>query len=78
MLDSRPFEVDASIVEVRFAHPGPDAADDAIVALVADHADPSSLLVATSDKALAARVRELGADVMPAGALRRRVDTLQQ
>ena len=74
VLDSRPFALPEAAVEVRFAQPGRDAADDAIVALLAADADPSSLVVATSDKTLAARVRELGAAVIPAGALRRALD----
>jgi uncharacterized protein YaiI (UPF0178 family) len=76
VLDSRPFELDPTGVEVRFASPGRDAADDAIVALLAADPDPSSLVVVTSDKGLAARVRELGATVMPAGELRRALDDL--
>jgi predicted RNA-binding protein with PIN domain len=76
VLDSRPFELAASGIDVRFAAPGRDAADDAIVELVAGDPAPSSLVVATSDKGLVARVRDLGADVMSAGALRRRLDEL--
>ena len=74
VLDARPFALPDTAVEVRFAHPGRNAADDAIVALLAADADPGSLVVATSDKGLAARVRELGASVMPAGELRRALD----
>jgi predicted RNA-binding protein with PIN domain len=76
VLDSRPFELDAQVVEVRFAAPGRNAADDAIVELIESHADPSALVVATSDKALVSRVQSLGAAVMSAGALRRRLDEL--
>jgi predicted RNA-binding protein with PIN domain len=74
VLDSRPFPVDAGGVDVRFASPGRDAADDAIVELVEAHSDPSSLTVATSDKGLVSRARALGAEVMSAGAFRRRLD----
>lgn len=74
VLDSRPFPVGVEGVDVRFATPGRDAADDAIVEIVAGHPEPSQLVVATSDKALVARVRELGAETMSAGALRRRLD----
>jgi len=74
VLDARPFALPEAAVDVRFAHPGRDAADDAIVALLAADPDPSSLVVVTSDKGLAARVRELGASVMPAGELRRALD----
>ena len=74
VLDARPFALPDAAVEVRFAHPGRNAADDAIVALLAADADPASLVVATSDKGLVARVRDLGASVMPAGELRRALD----
>ena len=55
---------------------GPDAADDRIVELVAADADPTSLRVVTSDRALRERVRALGAEVVGAGALLRRLDAL--
>jgi uncharacterized protein YaiI (UPF0178 family) len=54
---------------------GRDAADDEIVELVAGDPDPGSLRVVTSDGALAARVRALGAEVEGAGAFRRRLET---
>jgi predicted RNA-binding protein with PIN domain len=76
VLDSRPFELEGMGVDVRFAHPGRDAADDAIVELVADDPEPSGLIVATSDRGLVARVRALGAQVMSAGALRNNLDEL--
>ena len=74
VLDSRPFPIDAERVDVRFASPGRDAADDAIVEMIAGHGEPSSLTVATSDRGLVTRARELGAETMSAGALRRRLD----
>jgi predicted RNA-binding protein with PIN domain len=58
------------------ARRGPDAADDRIVELVAADAEPSSLRIVTSDRALRERVRALGADVAGAGALLRRLDAL--
>lgn len=58
------------------ARRGPDAADDRIVELVAADAEPSSLRIVTSDRALRERVRALGADVEGAGALLRRLDAL--
>jgi predicted RNA-binding protein with PIN domain len=76
VLDSRPFPLDADGVDVRFASPGRNAADDAIVELLAAAEDPSSFVVATSDKGLVERVRALGAGTMPAGALRRKLDEL--
>ena len=68
----RPF--DASGIEVSFAPGGRNAADDRIVAIVAEDDDPSNLRVVTSDKALVNRVRARGAAVEPAGAFRRRLD----
>jgi predicted RNA-binding protein with PIN domain len=52
---------------------GRDAADDEIAARFARDPDPGSIRVVTSDAALAARARELGADVVGAGAFRRRL-----
>ena len=53
---------------------GPDAADDRIVAEVERDRDPSSLVVVTSDRALADRVRAHGATVEGAGALLAQLD----
>jgi predicted RNA-binding protein with PIN domain len=53
---------------------GRDAADDEIVRRLAAEADPAAVHVVTSDAALAARVRALGAQVEGAGAFRRRLD----
>lgn len=62
-------------VAVRFARrAGRDAADDDVATLVARHPDPASLTVATSDAALAERVRAAGARVVGAGALLRELD----
>ncbi|MGH2924142.1 MAG: NYN domain-containing protein, partial [Solirubrobacterales bacterium] len=65
---------DNGLVECCFAAGGRGAADDAIVARV--EADPRSktLTVVTSDRELAERVRELGADVV---ASRRFLDRLE-
>ena len=52
---------------------GRDAADDEIAARLSRDPDPSSVSVVTSDAALAARVRDLGADVVGAGAFRRQL-----
>ena len=56
---------DSDLVECSFAKGGPDAADDAIVARVKADPSPETLTVVTSDRELADRVRELGAEVMP-------------
>jgi uncharacterized protein YaiI (UPF0178 family) len=77
VLDSKPFDLPGGTgnVEVRFAaQGGRDAADDVIVDIVGADSDPPSLVVATSDKRLADRVRMLGADVISAGTLRRILD----
>ena len=76
VLDARPFPLEAGGVDVRFASPGRDAADDAIVVIVARDPEPFSLVVATSDKKLASRVRELGGEIISAGELRRQLDEL--
>jgi predicted RNA-binding protein with PIN domain len=55
-------------VAVRFAtRGGRDAADDDLVALVAGHPEPESLVVVTSDTELSRRVESLGARVVGAG-----------
>lgn len=54
-------------VEVRFAErAGPDAADDLVVRLLDERAG-DAVTVVTSDRALAARCRERGAEVVGAG-----------
>jgi len=70
-------EGDHGGVRVRWARRrGRDAADDRIVELVEGDQDPSGLLVVTSDRALAGRVRHAGAEVHGAGSLLRRLDEL--
>ena len=79
VFDGRPVALEAEAagrVGVAWAGPGRDAADRVIAEEVAADADPGSLRVVTSDAALAERVRELGAEVVPAGGFRRRLDGL--
>ena len=57
---------------------GRDAADDRIVEEVAADRDPGSLVVVTSDRELAERVRALGARVEGARALLARLDELDR
>ena len=81
VFDGRPTaslaEGDHGGVLVRWAsRRGRDAADDRIVAAVAGDAGPADLTVVTSDRALAARARALGATVVGAGELLRRLDAL--
>ena len=52
---------------------GRDAADDEIARRLEADPDPASIRVVTSDAALAARARERGAQVVGAGAFRRRL-----
>jgi predicted RNA-binding protein with PIN domain len=52
---------------------GTNAADDEIVRLLDADPDPASIRVVTSDAALAERARARGAEVVGAGAFRRRL-----
>jgi uncharacterized protein YaiI (UPF0178 family) len=70
VLDGKAFDIRSSRVDVRFAsRRGPNAADDDIAA-IAREGDT----VVTSDADLEQRVRSSGADVIGAGAFRRRLD----
>jgi predicted RNA-binding protein with PIN domain len=74
VFDGRPHELGPpdGLVEVVFAsRRGRDAADDDIAELVAGGSEAA---VVTSDSGLSARVREHGAEVVSAGAFRRRLD----
>jgi len=71
VFDGRPFEVTVEGVRVEFAtRRGQNAADDDIVRLVESDEDPTGLRVATSDRELSRRVRQLGAQVVSAGTFR--------
>jgi uncharacterized protein YaiI (UPF0178 family) len=73
VFDGEPFDLGDDVVDVRFAtRPGRDAADDDIVALVAEEGEPPR--VVTSDMELAERVHALGAKVVGAGAFRARLE----
>ena len=78
VLDGRPFELGRSAgpVAVRFAPGGRNAGDDEIVRIVEGDAAPGTIRIATSDRDLVARVRALGASVIPAGELRAELDRL--
>ena len=70
VMDGKAFDVDSDRVDVRFAsRRGPNAADDDIAAMAGE-----GDLVATSDADLERRVRAKGAEVIGAGAFRRRLD----
>ena len=65
-------------VEVAYpARRGRDAADDRIAEEVTRDRDPASLVVITSDRGLAERVRASGASVEGAGTLLTRLDALE-
>ena len=70
----RPEGVHDGVLVAYATRRGPDAADDRIVAEVERDPDPASLVVVTSDRALAARVRALGAAVEGAGTLLAQLD----
>lgn len=79
VLDGRPTSelpegVHDDVAVVYARRGGRDAADDRIVELVDADPDPGGLTVVTSDRELARRVRELGAYVIGAGDLLRRLD----
>jgi predicted RNA-binding protein with PIN domain len=79
VLDGRPTRdlpegVHDDVAVVYARRGGRDAADDRIVELVGADPDPRGLTVVTSDRELARRVRDLGADVIGAGELLRRLE----
>jgi predicted RNA-binding protein with PIN domain len=76
VLDSGPPEWagrDGSLEVAIAPRRGRDAADDEIARRLDADDDPASVTVVTSDAALAARARERGAEVVGAGAFRRRL-----
>jgi nicotinic acid mononucleotide adenylyltransferase/predicted RNA-binding protein with PIN domain len=79
VLDGRPLAdvpegVHAGVLVAYATRAGRDAADDRIVAEVERDREPASLVVVTSDRELAERVRALGAGVEGAGALLAQLD----
>ena len=81
VLDGRPLAdlpegVHDGVLVAYATRAGRDAADDRITAEVASDPDPASLVVITSDRGLAERVRAAGAQVEGAGSLRARLDEL--
>jgi len=78
IFDGRPIEAGGGErVQVAFAsRGGRNAADDDIAKLVVRHPDPGSLTVVTSDRELAARVHDDGAQVVGAQTLLAELDAL--
>jgi predicted RNA-binding protein with PIN domain len=78
VFDRRPPDLPAGAhgaARVEFAsRRGRNAADDEIVAMVAGDPAGTDVRVVTSDRRLAERVRDLGAEVEPTSRFRRRVD----
>ena len=78
VFDRRPPDVTPGAygpIEVVFAsRQGRNAADHEIVELVAEDEAPHEITVVTSDRALADRVKQRGAQVASAGSFRRRLD----
>ena len=69
--------IESELVEIAHASSsGPDAADQEIVRRLEEDAHPGELTVVTSDRALADRVRELGAALEPASSFRRRLEQI--
>jgi hypothetical protein len=63
------------VVEIASApKAGPNAADDEIVRLLKEDADPEAIRVVTSDRALADQARFLNATIEPAEAFRRQIE----
>ena len=77
VFDGRAMDLDPGVAEgldASWAGPGRDAADGRIAELVEADAEPATIRVVTSDRALADRVRAAGAEIVSAGAFRRRLD----
>jgi predicted RNA-binding protein with PIN domain len=78
VFDRRPADIEPGRrddIQIGFAsRRGRNAADDDIVEMVVADDDPRSLTVVTSDRHLAQRVRELGAQITGAGMFRKRLD----
>ncbi len=74
VLDGRGRELGVEDVHVVWAPGGRDAADDRIVELLRDDPDAGDVEVVTSDRGLASRVRDLGAQVTSSKAFLRELE----
>ena len=80
VLDGRPVPIvgeglHGGVLVVYARRAGRDAGDDRLVEFVGDVLEPGKVRVITSDRALATRVRELGATVAGAGGFLERLDS---
>ena len=67
--------INSALIEIAHApQAAPNSADDEIVRLVEAAAEPSDVMVVTSDTDLSQRVARVGASVFPAAAFRNMVD----
>jgi uncharacterized protein YaiI (UPF0178 family) len=67
--------VTSAVIEIANApRAGANSADDEIVRIVQADARPNDIRVVTSDRVLAQRVTDLGADVFPAATFRNLID----
>lgn len=64
----------ASVTVTHAPEPAPNSADDEIIRIIAADPDPGQVLVATSDRTLAERVRSSNATVCPAERFRDLID----
>jgi predicted RNA-binding protein with PIN domain len=81
VFDARPFEIDIpseASLEIGFAHPGPDAADDELVRRIEALDDPADAAIVTSDDELARRAAALGVRILSSGSFRRELDAFEK
>jgi predicted RNA-binding protein with PIN domain len=74
VFDGKPFSLPPE-ADVVFAPGGPNAADDAIVRIVSDRG-PFAVTVVTSDRDLARRVQDRGAETIRASAFLRHLEDI--
>jgi predicted RNA-binding protein with PIN domain len=75
VFDGKPFSLPPE-ADVVFAPGGPNAADDAIVRIVSDDRGPLAVTVVTSDRDLARRVHDRGAETLTASAFLRHLEDI--
>jgi predicted RNA-binding protein with PIN domain len=75
VFDGKPFSLRTE-VDVVFARGRRNAADDAIVGIVSDDREPFAVTVVTSDRELARRVQDRGAETLAANAFLRHLQDI--